>query len=344
MKIIDQDLEHIFKHTRNLWEEFRGQKIFITGGTGFIGRWLLESFAYANIKLDLQASITVLSRNPENFTKKAPELCKNPAISFCKGDIRNFTFPEQEYPFIIHGATDSSAKLNDENIILLFDTITQGTRRALDFAIRAKCRKFLFISSGAVYGKQPIDMTHIPESYAGAPDTMNSSAAYGEGKRVAELLCTLYHDRNPEFETKIARCFAFVGPHLPLDAHFAIGNFINNVLHGKNILVKGDGTPYRSYLYASDLAIWLWTILLKAPSCRPYNVGSGNPISILETANAVANFANPPLAVTVLQSPSGDSIQRYVPDVSRAEHELGLTERINLREAVSRTILFSKSV
>jgi dTDP-glucose 4,6-dehydratase len=164
MNIIEQDLEHILEHTRDLLDELRGKRIFITGGTGFFGRWLLESFAYANTKLDLKAGVTVLSRTPEAFILQAPELCENPSIIFCKGDVRDFKFPEEEYPFIIHCATDASAKLNDEAPLLMFDTITQGTRRTLDFAAHAKCRKFLLISSGAVYGKQPPEMTHMPET------------------------------------------------------------------------------------------------------------------------------------------------------------------------------------
>ncbi|MDD5208254.1 MAG: NAD-dependent epimerase/dehydratase family protein [Elusimicrobiales bacterium] len=338
----EQDLGQILAQTRDLWAELRGQRIFITGGTCFIGRWLLESFSYANSKLDLKAEATVLSRNPDAFLSRAPGIRRDPSISFCRGDIRSFAFPEKEHAFIIHGAAASGADREAEGPLARFDTIVSGTGRTLEFASKTGCRKLLFISSGAVYGKQPPEMTHIPESYPGGPDTMDPASDYGEGKRAAELLCALAHKRGPGLETKIARCFAFVGPDMPLDSHFAIGNFIRDAAAGGPVLVKGDGTPCRSYLYASDLAVWLWTILFRGRPCRPYNVGSGKSVSILETANAAAGQASPPLAVKVAQPPCGGQPQRYVPDVSRAESELGLTVTVGLSEAISRTMPVSK--
>ncbi|MFQ5888392.1 MAG: NAD-dependent epimerase/dehydratase family protein, partial [Candidatus Hydrothermarchaeales archaeon] len=235
-----EDLDHILTHTEGLWEELRNQKVFITGGTGFFGCWLLESFAWANDNLHLKAEALVLTRNYEAFLKKAPHLATNPAIKFHIGDVRDFEFPDGHFPFVIHAATAASAKLTEENPLLMWDTIIEGTRHALEFSCQAGTRKFLLTSSGAVYGKQPPEMTHIPEEYPGAPDPTDPNLAYGEGKRAAEMLCTIY-SKTYGIQTKIARCFAFVGPYLPLDIHYAIGNFIRDGLQSGPIEI--DLTP-----------------------------------------------------------------------------------------------------
>ena len=336
------DLDHILAHTEGLWDELRGQRLFVTGGTGFLGCWMLESFAWANDKLGLGARALVLTRNPETFRHKAPHLAAHSAIQFHVGDIRSFEFPSGSFSHIIHAATDYSTRLIDEDPILVLDTIVQGTRRTLEFARSCGAREFLLTSSGAVYGKQPPDMTHIPEDHLGALDTMESRSGYGEGKRVAELLCTLYA-KQYGIETKIARGFAFVGPYLPLDAHFAIGNFIGDGLRNRPIQVKGDGTPYRSYLYAADLAIWLWTILCCGEVNRPYNIGSEIDVTISDLSHAVAELFKPKVEVcTAKKAIPGGSAQRYVPCTQRARVELGLRQNIDLSEAIRRTVCFEK--
>jgi len=338
MKLPAADLEHILAHTRELWDELRGQTIFITGGTGFFGAWLLESFVHANETLGLQARAVVLTRNPEAFAVKSPHLAAR--VELIQGDVRGFRFPAGTFSHVIHAGTTSGSPVEPGET---FDTILGGTRRTLEFAATHGTRKLLFVSSGAVYGRQPAELPHVGEDYLGAPDPLDATSAYGEGKRAAELLCGLA-GRQHGFEIKVARCFAFVGPHLPLDAHFAIGNFIRDGLRGGPIRVGGDGTPLRSYLYAADLAVWLWTILFQGAAGAAYNVGSEEALCISAVAKTVAGTFEPAPAVVVAKAAiPGAPAQRYIPSTARARRELSLAQWIDLPEAIRRTARWAET-
>lgn len=342
MNRLSDDLEYIAASTEGLWDELRGERVFLTGGTGFFGCWLMESFCHVNRELGLGAQATVLSRSPEKFAAKAPHLAHDAAVTLLAGDVRDFAFPEGEFRYVIHAATEASLKQSQEQPLEMLSTILAGTERTLEFAAKCGAKKFLLTSSGAVYGKQPAEMTHVPETYMGAPDPLEAASVYAEGKRASELMCALYQKtavaRGDAFEAKIARCWAFSGPHLPLDAHFAIGNFIGDVLAGRPIAIGGDGTPRRSYLYAADLAVWLWTMLFRAPALVPVNVGSGNDVSILELAEAVRNTLAPETKIRVAkQAVPGAAPSRYVPSVKRAQELLGLREGVGLQEQIRRT-------
>lgn len=329
------DLDNILARTEPLWQELRGQRILITGATGFFGCWMLESFAWANRRLNLNAHAVGLSRHPGVLTEKASHLAQDPAITLHAADVRHGDFPQGAFSHVIHAATDASAKLNHEAPLVMFDTIVEGTRRALRFSIASSSARFLFVSSGAVYGTQPPQFTHIDESFASGPDPLNPASAYAEGKRAAELLCSLA--ASPRLAISVARCFAFVGPYMQLDAHFAIGNFISDRLHQRPIRVHGDGSAVRSYLYASDLTVWLWTILFQGKSRRAYNVGSEDDLNIAALAREVAALP-PKVDVNIASSAvSGAPVHRYVPSTARARLELGLRAEVPLREAIDRT-------
>jgi len=334
------DLDHILLHTKSIWSAARGRRIFISGGTGFFGAWLLESLAHCNRELDLNLSATVLSRDPAAFLSKMPHLGAEPSIRFLRGDVRSFGFPGEDHDYFIHGAAPTSAVAPGQQFELM-STLLDGARRVLAFAQTTGARRFLFVSSGAVYGPQPENLSHIPEGYLGGPDWLDPASTYAEGKRVCEQLCSLTALVSA-IEFRIARCFAFAGPHLPLDQHFAIGNFIRDALAGRNIAIRGDGTPLRSYLYAADLAVWLWTLLFRecdsrAPSIA-VNVGSSEAISIRDLAQTVIEELDPALAIGLGQKPiEGRLPQRYVPDVRAAESRFGLRQFIGLRESIRRT-------
>ena len=206
--------------------------------------------------------------------------------------------------------------------------IIEGTRKVL----KLDFEKMLYVSSGAVYGANPPEF--VNEDYCGNPVN-----AYGRGKQVAERLCF-----SSGKTVAIARCFAFVGPYLPLDAHFAIGNFINDCLHNQPIVISGDGTSRRSYLYAADLAEWLLKILKDGTNGRAYNVGSDQAYSIREIAELVKNACGSKQPVKVLTPPSDRAVSSYVPDITRARHELGLKISVSLEEAVLSTFQFYSKI
>ena len=333
------DLDHVLCHAERALRSLTGCRLFLTGATGFFGMWLLESLAYAHDTLGVSVSATILSRDPQAFARRVPHLAQHPAFSFVTGDVRDFKFPHGHFDHVIHAAAETTAGPVGLSPADMFSVISGGTQRVLDFAVRAAVGNVLLVSSGAVYGRQPSDMALVPETWSGAPSLCDPASAYGEGKRVAELLCAIAH-RQCGLSVRIARCFAFVGPHLPLDAHFAIGNFIGDVLHRRHIHVGGDGTPWRSYLHAADLAVWLWTILHEGHNLCPYNVGSDQALTIKDLAQRVAAHARGPEAcmVKVARAPAGADARRYVPEISRARSHLGLEVRIGLDEAIRRTL------
>jgi nucleoside-diphosphate-sugar epimerase len=180
----------------------------------------------------------------------------------------------------------------------------------------------------------------ISESFSGGPDPLDRASAYAEGKRAAELLCSLA--ATPRLEITTARCFAFVGPYMHLDRHFAIGNFIVDGRRGGPIRVNGDGSALRSCLYASDLIVWLWEILFKGRSCRAYNVGSEDALNIAALAGEVAATLPRKVKFSIAAAPTpGAQPHRYVPSTAQAREELGLRAEVPLREAIRRTHAWS---
>lgn len=338
---IERDLDFVLEHSGDIWDSLRNQRIFITGGTGFVGRWLVESLVWANDRLQLNASAILLTRRPEAFQSKAPHLANHPSISLHRGEAANFDFPEGEFPFVIHGATEPHIPATPEQPTANFDLDLQATRRALEFAKEHGTKRFLFTSSGKAYGDQPPELKNLPEDYPGAPKTLDVGSPYGQAKHASEFICAMY-GKQFGFVTVLARLFAFSGPFLPLDSNFAIGNFIKNTLEGKPIQIGGDGTPYRSYLYAAEMALWIWTLLVRGKS-RLYNVGSADAVSIGELAEVVVRQTRPGTPIEIARQPTpGAQPSRYVPAVDRVREELGLRPLLALQEQIERMYEWNK--
>ena len=311
------------------------EKLLMTGGTGFFGRALLHHYL-ANWQEDC-FTVVVLSREPERFQAAYPELSACPGLTFHKGDIQDrASLPWGEsFSHVLHAATDSTLGPS-LSPLHRFQQILEGTRNILDLAVATGARRFLLTSSGAIYGSQPADLAAIPEDWPGSPPLAEPSTAYGQGKRAAEHLCALVGLQHG-LETVVARCFAFVGPDLPLNVHFAIGNFIRDALTADAITVSGDGTPLRTYLHQSDLAHWLFTLLEHGHPGQAYHVGSDEVISIAALAHLVREILAPDKPVHILGQPDpGAARNRYVPDICKAQQQLGLSVTVPLAEAISR--------
>jgi nucleoside-diphosphate-sugar epimerase len=312
------------------WKKLAEQRIFITGGTGFVGKWLLASLLDANERLGLNCRVTMLSRNPSAFQQAYPHWAGQ--VSWVLGDVRDFDFPSGHFDVVIHAATDVAAHSSPVEI---FSTCLDGTRHILQFAKHCHAEQFLLISSGAVYGPLPAGMTHVPESHSGGPDVLSSDSAYSEGKRVSEWLAC--HTSANSLQVKIARIFALVGPYLPLDKHFAIGNFLRAALSNEEIVIDGDGTPHRSYLYAADMAAWLWAVLLRGEPRKAYNIGSEESVSIHQLAERVCKALNVESHIRLKKTHQDQAVQHYVPDTRWTRQVLQLPQSLSLTHAIQRT-------
>lgn len=322
------------QHTTELWRDLHGANFFITGGTGFYGKWLLESIAAANDLLGARVRATILSRDPARFANEVPHLAARPEFCCLGGDIADFAFPAGQFDYLFHFATASAAEVGAGGTATIMHTL-RGTERVLHFARDKGVNRMLFASSGAVYGPQPAELSHIPETYQGAPNSADPACSYAEMKRISETMCV-----SSGVNCVTARGFAFVGPYLPLTDKFAVGSFVRDALAGGPIRIHGDGTAVRSYLYAADLAVWLVTLLVRGKPSQAYNVGSDEAISLADLARAVAATASG-AEVEFGQVPTL-STRKYVPSIDRARGELGLEANIRVATALRRTIDWSK--
>ncbi len=296
-------------------------RFFITGGTGFWGKSILDYRRRHLFNADgnswITANLTLLSRDPDRFCREVPELVDQPGITFVRGDIRSFEISDS-YDAILHLATSAVTTISDDEQT---SVILDGTRHVIDLAQRWGVSKILFASSGAVYGPQT---SPVNEETPCAPTT-----AYGKAKLSAERMLV-----ESGLDVKIARGFAFTGAYLNQRIHFAIGNFIRSVLENKPIVIKGDGTPQRSYLYADDLVEWLFTVLAKGVSGRPYNIGSGEGLSIRDLAEIVRTTLGGSNEIHILGEPTSPPYAVYVPCIDRARYELNLVPKVDLSTAI----------
>lgn len=325
------DIERVKAHSQGPGS-LAGQHLLLTGCTGFFGKWLLATLAACNLQ-GAAIQVTALSRAPEGFLQDYPEYADVPWVQWIKADVQDLRHIRVLRPvdLILHAATDTLAGAHADPL-RIFDTIVQGARQVLDLAVRSGAKRVLFTGSGAQYGAfapgQP-----VLESATSACNSASASNAYGEAKRAQETLAALYAERHG-LEVVLTRCFAFSGPGIALDGHFAIGNFVRDALWRDELVLNSSGQAVRSYLHGADLAVWLLTLLVKGETGGVYNVGSDQALTIAELARRVVACIAPGKVVRVLgQAEPGPPRSYYVPDVQKARG-LGLGVWTSLDESI----------
>jgi len=304
------------------------RRIFITGGTGFFGKSILSDWRNAPRP---DTELVILSRAPDTFLADNPFFQGLREVSFISGDVRNFTFPPGDFSAVIHAATPATQLIADKEMASI---IIAGSKRVLEFCKARSIPKLLYVSSGAVYGEMPVGVERMSESMLCQPQTV-----YGKSKLYAENLCL-----DSGITCAIARCFAFVGEYLPLNLHFAVGNFILDCLLHRPIRIKGDGSASRSYLYAGDLVCQLWALLNCSKSHMIVNIGSDQAISIRELAELVRDCADSKNEIIVSNLPGITRTSNcYIPDISLARSLLKTGEPSSLEAALRQVICFHRN-
>jgi dTDP-glucose 4,6-dehydratase len=343
--LIDKDCGEILQGGAEQLSALKGETILVTGGTGFTGTWLAEFVARLNDDYRFGSKLVLLSKNTQAFEQKAPHLAKRADIKLVSKDIVDLAELDQDITFIIHAAASPDSRVHSSDPVRTMNTIARGTEALLSAASRLpNPKKILNISSGLIYGGQPLELERIPESFHGGPDCDSIVSVYPESKRYAETLCAAYRSL---FKLPIitARPFAFIGPYQLLDKPWAINNFINDAVRGSSIRILGDEQTVRSYMYPSDMAFWLLRMLAAGKPGHAYNIGSPDGITLRELAEKIAGFFPVPLKVVAdgLVAPKTQR-SRFVPDTSLAAAELGLGQKVGIDEAIRRSITWYKKL
>ena len=339
------DLDLVLAQTLSFWRRYQGAKFLLTGGTGFVGNWLVQTVQRANDTLGAKIQLIVPSRDTARALRNQPGVFARSDIWLINGDIASFNLPPGPIDLCIHAATDVADPSRTAHALGMFVSIVDGTRHVLDVSRARGVSRLLLASSGAVYGTQPPELERVTETFCGAPDPLQPATAYGSAKRAAEWLTAANANdgANKGFEATIARIFALIGPGIPLNGPFAAGNFIRDALAASAVKVHGDGRAIRSYLYMADLCVWLLRLLESGESGTAYNVGSEHALSIGDLATMVAR-SNPSLRVEI-ENPSSTNLAspRYVPDTQKARQSFGLEELTPLPLAIEKTLHWTRA-
>jgi nucleoside-diphosphate-sugar epimerase len=328
------DLDEILMKCQGLWDSIRGSKILILGGTGFVGTWILGGLQNANRALSLDMKITVVTRNELRARArfKSEDLI---GLEFIERDLKTSTnLKSGFFDFAIHAATPSVPQDGFLDTAQVINSTTRGIDLiGQDLLTKNPQLRFVHTSSGAVYGSTNKNHLKYFETEVQLGDRNRTD--YGNLKLLAERSALRYFAEKPN-QVANPRLFTFLGPHLALDQHFAVGNFLQNGLSGNSIEIKGNPNSLRSYMYPTDLVSWLLNVMVR-PNSGALNIGSEVQVSMLDLARAISELTSK----TVIKKLKPESdINCYWPSTLNFQQYYGLSENITLLDGLERWIIW----
>lgn len=316
------------------FEKLNGKNILITGACGLIGSAIIDFLIENNVECNIYA----MARNRNKAEKSFAKYLDNSLLHIVEGDVNAPLKGDIVFHYIINAASNANPNAYALDPVGTMWTNINGTKNLLDYGREHSLERFLYVSSGEVYGNGDVD--NWKESDSGYVDCMTLRSCYPTSKRAAETLCVAYsHQYN--IEAVVARpCHTF-GPHFTDNDTRAYAQFVRNARNHEDIVLKSRGEQYRSWLYVKDCASAILTILLKGLNEEAYNVADRNScVSIRELAERIAHIGGGKVVYDLpsdIEKQGFSVIRKAVFNTSKLE-ALGWKPQYNLQDALVETI------
>lgn len=340
-RIISEDISKIISSEKVDWHLFANKTILVTGASGFLPSYMIETLLALNKAYEANIKVTALVRNKDNYTSRFSHHLKNPNLKMLLQDVSEPIHLDSPHHFIIHAASQASPKYYGIDPVGTLKANVLGTINLLELARNHPVESFLYFSSGEVYGEASIFPTK--ETDYGYLDPVSVRSCYAESKRMAENMCASWHSQF-SIPAKIVRPFHTYGPGIALNDGRVYADFIKNILYDRQITLSSDGQAKRAFCYLSDATLAFFIVLAHGENAQPYNIGNKfSEITISNLAHLLIKIFPEKNLNVVKEIKEADinylqsTISRNLPDTSKIE-SLGWIPLIDIQEGFGRTI------
>lgn len=342
--VIQEDVGQIVDALRTQLRKLSGTTLLVTGGSGFLCSYFLETVAYVNDTSEgPPCRMLCVDNLKSGVATRVRHLMDRADFRFIEHDASQPLDLDEDVHWIVHGASIASPTLYRQFPLETVDVNVSGTRHMLDLARRRGVTSLLYLSSSEIYGNPSPESIPTPETYVGAVSCTGPRACYDESKRLGETLCGVYH-RLYGLPVKTVRPFNVYGPGLRLDDKRIIPDLMSDALAGGPLTILSDGRATRSYCYITDAIDAMWRVLLSPCDGEAFNVGNGaEEVTVAQVAARMQQVAGQPaLDIQYRRSPDADYLtdnpERRCPDLTKMRRTFGWTPRVSLAEGLSRTL------